>query len=365
MRGAVGGEALAPGAVRSTPAHSRVEAGVDVLGHLERRVGPAERRARGGDFLLAQRRAVRLRAAGLARRALADHRAAADQRRLVGDLLRLGDRAVDRGHVVAVDAADHVPAVGLEARGRVVGEPAGHLAVDRDAVVVVEHGELGQPPGAGERAGLVRDALHQAAVADERPGAVVDDRVAGPVELRGQELLGERHAHRVGQPLAERAGGGLDPGRGPHLRVAGGLRVQLAEALQLLDRQVVARQVQERVLQHRAVAVGQHETVAVGPARRRRIVLEVARPQRHRDLRHPHRHPRMAALRRLHRVHRERSQRIGHRLHVASPLGRLVLHGHPARRLRSISCRIIGVRISCIARLILPPGTTMMFGRDM
>jgi hypothetical protein len=31
----------------------------------------------------------------------------------------------------------------------------------------------------------------------------------------------------------------------------------------------------------------------------------------------------------------------------------------------SISRKIIGVKISCIARLILPPGTTMMFGRDI
>lgn len=35
------------------------------------------------------------------------------------------------------------------------------------------------------------------------------------------------------------------------------------------------------------------------------------------------------------------------------------------RRFASISRRIIGVRISCIARSILPPGTQMMFGRDM
>ena len=36
---------------------------------------------------------------------------------------------------------------------------------------------------------------------------------------------------------------------------------------------------------------------------------------------------------------------------------------HPARRFMSISRRIIGVKISCMARPILPPGTTMLFGR--
>ena len=56
----------------------------------------------------------------------------------------------------------------------------------------------------------MRDAFHEAAVADEHVGVVVDDVEAGPVELRGQHLLGERHADGVGEALAERAGGGLD-----------------------------------------------------------------------------------------------------------------------------------------------------------
>ena len=37
----------------------------------------------------------------------------------------------------------------------------------------------------------------------------------------------------------------------------------------------------------------------------------------------------------------------------------------PARLRRSIRRRIIGVKISCIARSIFPPGQTMVFGRDM
>ena len=35
------------------------------------------------------------------------------------------------------------------------------------------------------------------------------------------------------------------------------------------------------------------------------------------------------------------------------------------RRLRSMSCRIIGVRISCMARSSLPPGITIELARDM
>ena len=122
------------------------------------------------------------------------------------------------------------------------------------------------------------DALHQAAVAEEDPGAVIDEGVAGAVELGSEQLLGERHAHGVGQALAERAGGGLDAGRVADLGVAGGAAVELAEALEFFHRQLVAAEVEQGVEQHRAVAVGEHEAVTVGPGRVRRVVLQVPRP---------------------------------------------------------------------------------------
>ena len=87
----------------------------------------------------------------------------------------------------------------------------------------------------------MRDAFHQAAVADENVGPVVDDRVAGTVELRREQPLGERHADRVGESLAERPGRRFDAGRDADFRMARRHRVQLAEALELVDRQRVAR----------------------------------------------------------------------------------------------------------------------------
>src|SRR3546814_1095836 len=64
--------------------------------------------------------------------------------------------------------------------------------------------------------------------------------------------------------------------------MAGRLRMQLAETLQLIHRQVETGQVQQRVLQHRAVAVGKHETIAVEPFRVDRIELqEVVRSEEH------------------------------------------------------------------------------------
>ena len=65
-----------------------------------------------------------------------------------------------------------------------------------------------EPLLAGEPDRLVADPLHQAAVAGDHPGVVVDDL---PPEARRQALLGDRHADRVGEPLAERPGRRLDP----------------------------------------------------------------------------------------------------------------------------------------------------------
>jgi hypothetical protein len=53
-------------------------------------------------------------------------------------------------------------------------------------------------------------------------------------ELRRQHPLGQRHADRGGNALAERPGRRLDAGRHEVLGMARGLRIELAEAAQLV-----------------------------------------------------------------------------------------------------------------------------------
>jgi len=216
--------------------------------------------------------------------------------------------------VVPVHVRDDVPAVGSEALGHVVGVPVGDvtlLRVDRDAVVVVEGDQFAQAQRARERPGFMRDTLHHAAVAHEHVRVVVHEAQPWAVVLRGEELLRERHADRVGKALPERPGGGLDAGYAAALGVPGGLRAELAEALQLHHRQLISSEMEQAVKQHGPVAVGQHEPVAVGPVGICRVVAQVPLPERHRDLRHAHRHARVAGFRGFHRVHGERAKRIG------------------------------------------------------
>ena len=141
MRARVGGEALVPvGFGRGAARRLRVPLGVDLVGQHERLVRPAQRRAR---QLRPRRRRAPRRAPWRCRRGSArpcrscvlQH----DQRRLVGAArARRRSRASTASTSWPSTRADHVPAVGLEALRRVVDEPGRDLAVDRDAVVVVD-----------------------------------------------------------------------------------------------------------------------------------------------------------------------------------------------------------------------------------
>ena len=167
---------------------------------------------------------MRLGGVALGGRGVADDGAKHDQRGAIGGLARAAasNAAAIAVEVVAVAHLQHLPAVGLEPALHVLGEGQRGVAVDGDVVVVVDHGELAEPEVPGERRGLARHAFHQVAVAGERPGPVIHDLVSGPVELLGQEALGDRHPDRVAEPLAQRAGGGLDARRVAALRMARG-----------------------------------------------------------------------------------------------------------------------------------------------
>ena len=177
-----------------------------------------------GDFFVAERRAVGRRRAGLGRRAVADDRPAGDHRgpALVAGRLHGGGQ---RGRIVPVDRLD-VPAAGLEAPCLVVGGRQAGRPVDGNFVVVEQDDQPAEPEMAGQRDRLLRNALHEAAVAGNRPGPVIDQVVA---EARIHHALGQRHADGVGQPLSERPGRRLDAGRRAVFRMPGGAAVQLPE----------------------------------------------------------------------------------------------------------------------------------------
>ena len=215
---------------------------------------------------------------------------------------------------MAVDRTDHIPAVGFETTAHVVSVPSLDVTINADAVVVVDRDKLVEPPDACKRADFVADAFHHAAIAKEAVGAVVDDLKAVAVEFRRKHLFGKRHADGVGDALTERTGRGFHPRRNADFRVPRRFAAELAEILDVFDRNVIARQMQHRVLQHGAVTVGENEAVACRPLGISRIVTQVSREQRHGDVGHAHGHAGVAGLGAFDRVHGKGADSGGHRL---------------------------------------------------
>ena len=318
-------EVLHPRLAQLAPARAEVvgEVLAHAVGDEELRVlGPAVGLLGEANLLLAERLAVRRARALLGRRAVGDVAVDDDQRRPLGLVLERLERAREHRAVVGVADAGDVPAVADEARRDVVGEREARGALDRDPVVVVDPAEVLEPEVAGQRGRLGRDALHHVAVAAQRVDVVVEELVAGAVEVRRLPLGGDRHPDRGGDALAERPRGGLDARRPAVLRMPGAARVDLAEALDVLerDRQLAeplvgrvdrlhAGEVQQRVEQRRGVADREHEAVATRPDRVVGIEAEVVLPQRVGDRRHRHRRARVARVGGLHGVHRERADR--------------------------------------------------------
>ena len=88
----------------------------------------------------------------------------------------------------------------------------------------------------------------------------------------------------------------------------------LPERLEVLERDLVAGQVEERVEQHAGVAGGQHEPVAIGPVGAGRRVAQEPRPQDVGHRRGAHRGARMPGIRLLDGVDREGPDRVDRQL---------------------------------------------------
>ena len=180
-------------------------------------------------------------------------------------------------------------------------------AVDRDVVVVVDEHHAAELEVAGERRGFVADALHEVAVAADAEHVVV-----AHARHRSAPAGASRRSRcptAFGDALTERAGRDLDALRVAVLGVAGRARAPLAELAEVVELEAEAGEVEHRVEQHRRVAGREHEPVAVGPVRRRRVVLHDPRPQHVGERRQRHRRAGVAGVRLLHRVHREAADR--------------------------------------------------------
>ena len=139
---------------------------------------------------------------------------------------------------------------------------------------------------------------------------VVDQLTARAVEGVREEALRERYPDRVRDALPERTRRDLDARRMPALGVTRSPRAPLTEAAQVIEREVEAREVKQRVLQNAGVPARQYEAVAMLPMGVGWIGAQEALEQRVAKRRERHRRPRVARVRALHRIHREPADRV-------------------------------------------------------
>ncbi len=167
----------------------------------------------------------------------------------------------------------------------------------------------------GERGRLAPHSLHHAAVAAQRKDVVIEQIETRSVEMPRQPVGRDRHPDAGRNPLAERARRRLDTRGQVVFRMTRTLAVELAKALQIIERDrrcpeplvlfvygCDAGHVQHRIEQGRGVAGGQHETVAVRPDRILGIETQEFLPQRVDHRRHRHRRSRVPGFGLLNRV---------------------------------------------------------------
>src|SRR5436190_2429805 len=157
--------------------------------------------------------------------------------------------------IVAVGDHAHVP---VEA-APLLGERFGihdllDRAVELDLVVVEDDDQLFGLVLAGRHRGLPHLPRLRLAVAEQAEDAP-------PVAVQAAR---ERHAERERKPLAEGAGGGLDPGERHAVGVTLEAAPELAERRELGDRELAGLG-QRRVHDRHPVALGDDEAVALGP----------------------------------------------------------------------------------------------------
>ncbi len=252
-------------------------------------------------LLLAERLAMGRAGVVLVRGAIADMAFDDDQgRHIIGSLEDI-DRLRQPFCIVGVADPLHVPAIGQEARRDIVAEGQIGMPFDGDPVAVVDPAKVAQHLMAGERSRFARYALHHVAVAAYGINVVVEHRVIRPIEMLRQPAPGKRHADAVAAALAERPGGRLHSRRQVIFGMAGAFAAELPKPLDIVERDrgliemlilcidgLHAGEMQQRVEQHRGMAIGKNEAIAVGPDRIIWIEAQKILPKRvgHRRQRH-------------------------------------------------------------------------------
>lgn len=108
---------------------------------------------------------------------------------------------------------------------------------------------------ASHRCGFRCNTLHSTAITEESVCMVVDQIEAISVELRSRVCLCNCKTDSIGETLTQRSGCNFNAGCVMCFRVARCDAIDLSEVLKVVDRECVAEEMKECILEHASVAV--------------------------------------------------------------------------------------------------------------
>src|SRR6266536_3719398 len=176
-------------------------------------------------------------------------------------------------HIVALDFLG-IESVSLITFSRVFAlRLVGH-GIERDGVGIVNQNQIIEPKMPGERTRFSGDAFLETTVARQTKNMLVENTMLVGVEMCRRHFRRHCHTNRVANALPQRASGALDSWGFKKFWMPRSPRMQLTKIFNVVDRNVVAAQVQPGIQKHAAVSGGKNEIIAINPARLLWIVSE-------------------------------------------------------------------------------------------
>ena len=155
-------------------------------------------------------------------------------------------------HVLAIDLLD-IESVRFKTLSSVLALCLLCRGIQRDRIGIIDDNQIIETEMCCESARFRCNAFLHVTIASQANNMLVEDPVLRGVETGGRHFGGYRYSGGIANALAKRPGRCLDPRGVAVLRVSWGATFPLTELLDVLEREIVAAQVQTRVQEHRRV----------------------------------------------------------------------------------------------------------------
>mmetsp|Transcript_6851 Transcript_6851/g.13635 ORF Transcript_6851/g.13635 Transcript_6851/m.13635 type:complete len:272 (-) Transcript_6851:81-896(-) len=244
--------------------------------------------------------------------------------------------------MVSISHMLNVPSHCFITGSNILGERDVGMAINGNAVVIVQSNQLSESPMPGKGSSFGRNTFHVATISHDDICVVINQVHSRLVVASCQVLLSNCKSNCISNSLSQWPSCDFDSLGQEILWMSWGLRSPLTELLQVLNSHVVSHQVKERVVKHRSVSSGQNKAITTQPGYVFWIGCHEILEE---DIGHgstPHRKSRMSRVSLVHTINRKETNGIDCQLSV------LVLDF--SRCWRSSSSRGLHSHSKCAAR---------------